>query len=69
MESVFGFIQVLPGAFSAYRYIALSGDELGRGPLEKYFKGEKVDLEADGKIFTNRLDSSSPMQSLRRTCI
>lgn len=55
MESVFGFIQVLPGAFSAYRYIALSGDELGRGPLEKYFKGEKVDMEADGKRLPTRL--------------
>ncbi|KAK6198627.1 Chs2 chitin synthase [Scheffersomyces amazonensis] len=40
MESVFGFISVLPGAFSAYRYIALQNDINGKGPLEKYFKGE-----------------------------
>lgn len=39
-ESVFGFISVLPGAFSAYRYVALQNDVNGKGPLEKYFKGE-----------------------------
>lgn len=39
-ESVFGFISVLPGAFSAYRNVALQNDVNGRGPLEKYFKGE-----------------------------
>ncbi|KAL6449761.1 CHS2 Chitin synthase 2 [Candida maltosa Xu316] len=39
-ESAFGFISVLPGAFSAYRFIALQNDINGVGPLEKYFKGE-----------------------------
>ncbi|KAG2733275.1 hypothetical protein G9P44_004265 [Scheffersomyces stipitis] len=39
-ESVFGFISVLPGAFSAYRFCALQNDVNGKGPLEKYFKGE-----------------------------
>lgn len=40
-ESVFGYITVLPGAFSAYRYIALQNDPTGEGPLQKYFLGEK----------------------------
>jgi cellulose synthase/poly-beta-1,6-N-acetylglucosamine synthase-like glycosyltransferase len=37
---VFGYITVLPGAFSAYRYIALQNDSTGQGPLQKYFLGE-----------------------------
>lgn len=41
-ESVFGYITVLPGAFSAYRYIALQNDSMGEGPLQKYFLGEKM---------------------------
>jgi chitin synthase len=41
LESVFGFISVLPGAFSAYRYAALQNRGDGRGPLEKYFIGEQ----------------------------
>ncbi|BFZ65301.1 Chitin synthase, class 2 [Saitoella coloradoensis] len=42
LESVFGFISVLPGAFSAYRYIALQNDVKGQGPLASYFKGETL---------------------------
>jgi chitin synthase len=42
LESVFGYITVLPGAFSAYRYIALQNDSKGEGPLQKYFLGEKM---------------------------
>ncbi|KAJ3199087.1 Chitin synthase, class 2 [Entophlyctis luteolus] len=41
-ESCFGFISVLPGAFSAYRFKALQNDENGHGPLEKYFIGESM---------------------------
>ena len=51
LESVFGFITVLPGAFSAYRYVALQNDKSGQGPLEKYFAGEKLH-GANAGIFT-----------------
>ncbi|CEQ40167.1 SPOSA6832_01759 [Sporobolomyces salmonicolor] len=37
LESVFGYISVLPD-----RYIALKNDELGHGPLASYFKGEHL---------------------------
>ena len=51
LESAFGFISVLPGAFSAYRYVALQNDKSGQGPLEKYFAGEKMH-GANAGIFT-----------------
>ncbi|KAJ7772078.1 glycosyltransferase family 2 protein [Mycena maculata] len=51
LESVFGYITVLPGAFSAYRYIALQNDVRGEGPLQKYFLGEKMH-GAGADIFT-----------------
>jgi len=51
LESVFGYITVLPGAFSAYRYIALQNDTMGEGPLQKYFLGESMH-GAGADIFT-----------------
>ncbi|KAF7727456.1 Chitin synthase, class 1 [Apophysomyces ossiformis] len=42
LESVLGYIQVLPGAFSAYRYEAIQNDRDGFGPLQKYFLGEEL---------------------------
>ncbi|KAF8858528.1 putative chitin synthase [Acephala macrosclerotiorum] len=42
LESVFGYITVLPGALSAYRYHALQNDHTGHGPLSQYFKGETL---------------------------
>ncbi|KAK4514549.1 uncharacterized protein ATC70_002147 [Mucor velutinosus] len=48
LESVFGYISVLPGAFSAYRYAALKNDVNGHGPLEKYFIGEDLHSNLQG---------------------
>lgn len=56
LESVFGYITVLPGAFSAYRYIALQNDSLGQGPLASYFKGETLHGGSnDADIFTSNM--------------
>ncbi|CAG8677007.1 12769_t:CDS:2, partial [Cetraspora pellucida] len=51
LESVFGYITVLPGAFSAYRYRALQNDINGNGPLASYFLGEAAHGD-DADIFT-----------------
>ncbi|KAJ7262233.1 glycosyltransferase family 2 protein [Mycena haematopus] len=53
-ESMFGYIGVLPGAFSAYRYIALQNNKHGVGPLASYFKGEVLHGH-DTDIFTSNM--------------
>jgi chitin synthase len=55
LESAFGFISVLPGAFSAYRYVALQNDKNGKGPLEKYFLGETLHGGADAGLFESNM--------------
>lgn len=48
LESCFGFISVLPGAFSAYRYEAIRGE-----PLDAYFQTLNVDLGVLGPFIGN----------------
>lgn len=55
LESAFGFISVLPGAFSAYRYVALQNDENGKGPLEKYFLGETLHGGSTAGLFESNM--------------
>ncbi|KAI9905543.1 hypothetical protein PsorP6_014241 [Peronosclerospora sorghi] len=48
LESCFGFISVLPGAFSAYRYEAIRGT-----PLDAYFQTLNIDLDVLGPFIGN----------------
>ncbi|KAF9159739.1 Chitin synthase, class 2 [Actinomortierella ambigua] len=55
LESVCGYISVLPGAFSAYRYKALKDSSPGVGPLASYFKGETLHTSGDAGIFESNM--------------
>ena len=73
LESVFGYITVLPGAFSAYRYIALQNDAKGEGPLQKYFLGETMVRPwciSISELPSHSMYSMAPARiSSRRICI
>ena len=51
-ESAFGYISVLPGALSAYRYSALKNHKDGTGPLSAYFQGETQESADMANIFS-----------------
>ena len=56
LESCFGYISVLPGAFSAYRWEALQDINEEEGPLVAYFKGEHPNPDAPkGNVFTSNM--------------
>lgn len=61
MESAFGFVTVLPGAFSAYRYEALKG-----APLKAYFHGEN--MKTDFKKPAGILESNMYLAEDRILC-
>ena len=52
LESVFGYISVLPGAFSAYRYDAVRAHN-GAGPLVEYFKSITTNMKDLGPFKGN----------------
>ena len=52
-EACFGYISVLPGAFSAYRYEAIRPGEDGTGPLVDYFKSITASMKILGPFKAN----------------
>ncbi|CAG8465099.1 7884_t:CDS:2 [Racocetra persica] len=71
-ESVFGYITVLPGAFSAYRYIAILSTTNDKneeeGPLASYFKGEINDKNDEDKKKENMFTANMYLAEDRILC-
>jgi len=53
LESIFGYISVLPGAFSAYRFEAIRPGSDGTGPLVDYFKSITASMKDLGPFKAN----------------
>lgn len=68
LELVFGYILVLPGALSAYRYIALKNHDDGTGPLALYFKGENLLAEHDLNSSINFFEANMYLAEDRVLC-
>lgn len=70
LESLFGYISVLPGALSAYRYIALTNHADGTGPLASYFKGEDIlnTTKAHSNTKTNFFEANMYLAEDRILC-
>lgn len=69
LESLFGYITVLPGALSGYRYIALCNHPDGTGPLNSYFKGEDLlSSHVTGNSKTNFFEANMYLAEDRILC-
>ncbi|KAL7664756.1 Chitin synthase [[Candida] zeylanoides] len=68
LESLFGYISVLPGALSAYRWIALRDNPDGTGPLAAYFKGEDLLCEGGANSKRNFFEANMYLAEDRVLC-
>jgi chitin synthase len=64
-ESLFGFVSVLPGAFSAFRYEAIEGE-----PLRKFLEGHKItDSKMEADKYPTLFESNKFLAEDRIMCL